>query len=51
MTNKILDDLTDVIDPRFIRIKAVFNVRGGVYTNVECEYRKKGWSPREVVRL
>ena len=51
VTNKILDDLVDAMNPRFIRLKAVFNVRGGVYTNVECEYRKEGWSPREVVRL
>ena len=51
VTNKILDDLVEAMDPRFIRLKAVFNVRGGVYTNVECEYRKEGWSPREVVSL
>ena len=51
VTNKILDDLVEVMDPRFIRLKAVFNVRGGVYTNVECEHRKDGWKPREVVSL
>ena len=51
VTNKILDDLVEAMDPRFIRLKAVFNVRGGVYTNVECEYRKEGWSQREVVSL
>ena len=51
VTNKILDDLVDAMNPRFIRLKAVFNVRGGVYTNVECEHRKEGWNPREVVRL
>ena len=51
VTNKIMDDLVEVMNPRFIRLKAVFNVRGGVYTNVECEHRKEGWSPREVVSL
>tara|TARA_B100000795_G_scaffold258207_1_gene232107 strand:+ start:1660 stop:2085 length:426 start_codon:yes stop_codon:yes gene_type:complete len=51
VTNKILDDLVDVMHPRFIRLKAVFNVRGGVYTNIECEYRKDGWKPRDVVIL
>ena len=51
VTNKILDDLVDIMNPRFIRLKAVFNVRGGVYTNVECEYRQEGWNPREVVSL
>ena len=51
VTNKIMDDLVEVMNPRFIRLKAVFNVRGGVYTNVECEHRKEGWSPREVVSI
>jgi 7-cyano-7-deazaguanine reductase len=51
VTNKMLDDLVEAMNPRFIRLKAVFNVRGGVYTNVECEHRKEGWNPREVVSL
>ena len=51
VTNKILDDLVAVLDPRFIRVKAVFNVRGGVYTNVECEHRQNGWTPRDLVTL
>ena len=51
VTNKILDDLVEVMNPRFIRLKAIFNVRGGVYTNIECEHRKDGWKPREVVSL
>ena len=51
VTNKMLDDLVDAMNPRFIRLKAVFNVRGGVYTNVECEHRQKGWTPGEVVSL
>ena len=51
VTNKMLDDLIDAMNPRFIRLKAVFNVRGGVNTNVECEHRQEGWNPREVVRL
>ena len=46
-----LDDLVEALNPRFIRLKAIFNVRGGVYTNIECEYRKDGWIPREVVSL
>ena len=51
VTNKMLDDLVDVLDPRFIRLKAVFNVRGGVYTNVECEHRQNGRTPRDIVTL
>ena len=28
VTNKMLDDLVEAMNPRFIRLKAVFNVRG-----------------------
>ena len=51
VTNQILDDLVDVLDPRFMRLKAIFNVRGGIYTSVETEYRQKNWLPRDVVSL
>ena len=51
VTNQILDDLVAAIDPRFMRLKAIFNVRGGIYTTVESEYRQKNWLPRDVVSL
>ena len=38
VTNRILDDLVDALSPRYARLTAVFNVRGGVYTTVEAEY-------------
>jgi 7-cyano-7-deazaguanine reductase len=38
VTNRILDDLVAVLQPRFARLNATFNVRGGVYTSVEAEY-------------
>ena len=31
--------------PRFLRITAKWNVRGGIYTNVVAEHRQKGWQP------
>jgi 7-cyano-7-deazaguanine reductase len=40
VTNRILDDLVATIRPRYAKITAVFNVRGGVYTTVEAEHRK-----------
>ena len=43
VTNKILDDLVRAIEPRFMRLEAKFNVRGGIYTTVIAEHRKKGW--------
>ena len=35
-----LDDLVATIQPRYAKLTAVFNVRGGVYTTVEAEHRK-----------
>ena len=51
VTNQILDDLVAALNPRFIRLKAIFNVRGGIYTTVESEHRQKNWLPRDVVSL
>lgn len=51
VTNQILADLRDRLDPRFIRVTARFNVRGGLYTSVVAEHRKKGWSPPSPVNL
>ena len=51
VTNDILDDIVRATDPRFIRITAKWYVRGGIYTNVVAEHRKKGWKPEPVVQL
>jgi 7-cyano-7-deazaguanine reductase len=51
VTNTILDDIVQATDPRFIRITAKWNVRGGIYTSVVAEHRKKGWKPAAVVTV
>jgi 7-cyano-7-deazaguanine reductase len=51
VTNDILDDIVKVTAPRFIRITAKWYVRGGIYTNVVAEHRKRGWNPQPVVVL
>ena len=43
VTNRILDDLVRATQPRLMRLEARFNVRGGIYTTVVAEHRKKGW--------
>jgi 7-cyano-7-deazaguanine reductase len=43
VTNKILDDLASKTRPRYMRLAARFNVRGGIFTTVIAEHRKKGW--------
>ena len=45
VTNRILDDLVRATRPRFMRLTARFNVRGGIFTDVVVEHRKKGWKP------
>ncbi len=51
VTNQILDDLVDITKPRFMRLKAIFNVRGGIYTTVVAEHRLEGWLPQNIVTL
>ncbi len=51
VTNRILDDLVRATAPRFMRITGVFNVRGGIYTDVVAEYRKPGWVAPQPVTL
>ena len=51
VTNRILDDLVRVLDPRFMRLTAKFYVRGGIFTNVVAEHRKPSWHPQPRVEL
>ncbi|MEW5888070.1 MAG: preQ(1) synthase [Pseudomonadota bacterium] len=51
VTNRILDDLVRATRPRYMRLTAKFYVRGGIFTNVMAEHRKKGWKPAEPVPL
>ncbi len=51
VTNRILDDLVAATRPRFMRLTADFNVRGGIYTKVVAEYRDPDWQAPEPVRL
>ena len=44
VTNEILDRLVAATQPRFMRLSARFNVRGGIYTSVAVEHRSPGWS-------
>ena len=43
LTNKILDDLVEVLAPRYIRLTADFNVRGGIYTTITAEHQSSDW--------
>lgn len=51
VTNRILDDLASATHPRFMRLTAKFFVRGGIFTTVVAERRKKGWKPQPRIDL
>ena len=51
VTNRILADLAAACAPRFMRVRAEFNVRGGIYTTVVAEHRQPGWEPPPTVTL
>jgi 7-cyano-7-deazaguanine reductase len=51
VTNRILGDLVAACQPRFMRLRAEFNVRGGIYTDVVVEHRRDGWNPAPAVDL
>ena len=43
VTNRIADDLVRALRPRYLRLTARFNVRGGIAPSVVAEHRKRGW--------
>ena len=45
VTNRVLDDLVRSLAPRMMRVTAKFFVRGGIFTTVVAEHRKRGWKP------
>lgn len=51
ITNKILQALASLTEPRFMRLSANFNVRGGIYTSVTVEHRMPGWDSANPVQL
>ena len=51
VTNQILSDLVAAISPRFMRVTADFNVRGGVYTRIVAEHRAADWQAPQPVEL
>ena len=45
VTNAMLDDVVAACAPRYARMTAAFNVRGGTYPTIITEYRQTGWTP------
>ena len=51
VTNEILGHLVAALTPRFMRLLAEFNVRGGIYTSVVAEHRQSGWTGATPITL
>ncbi len=51
VTNTVLDDIVRATDARFVRVTAKWYVRGGIYTSIVAEHRKKGWKPQPRIEL
>jgi 7-cyano-7-deazaguanine reductase len=51
VTNQIADALAAATRPRYMRLSARFNVRGGIYTTVVATRRQPGWTPEPPVSL
>jgi 7-cyano-7-deazaguanine reductase len=51
VTNQIVDDLVGALAPRYLRLTAKWYVRGGIFTTVVAEHRKRGWKPAPRVEL
>ena len=51
VTNRMLDDLVRATRPRYMRLEARFNVRGGIFTSVLAEHRRRGWRALSPVAL
>ena len=43
VTNQICNDITNVINPNNLKVKAKFNIRGGIYTTIECFKTVNNW--------
>ena len=44
VTNRILDELISLVQPRFLKLRADFNVRGGTYPVITSIHKLEGWS-------
>jgi 7-cyano-7-deazaguanine reductase len=51
VTNQIVGRLAALLDPRFLRLTARFNVRGGITTTIVAEHRAAGWKAPAMVSL
>ena len=50
ITGEIYNEIMSLLSPRYLNLKSKFNVRGGIYTDVEFTHRNPGWSPSNKIK-
>lgn len=50
MSNRIADDLIQLIQPRYLRLLGRWYVRGGITTDLLIEYRQSGWENSDILQ-
>ena len=50
VTGIIYGDLMEILSPRYLHFKSKFNVRGGIYTDVEFIHRNPDWKPTNKIK-
>ena len=43
VTNQICNDITNVINPNYLKVKVKFNIRWAIYTTIECFKTVNNW--------
>lgn len=50
MSNRIADDLIQLIQPRYLRLLGRWYVRGGITTDLLIEHRQSGWENPDILQ-
>ena len=49
MSNRIADDIIQLIQPRYLRLLGRWYVRGGISTDLLIEHRQPGWDSPDIL--
>ena len=50
VTGMIFEHLMALLSPRYLNFISKFNVRGGIYTDVEFTHQNDNWKPKNKIR-
>ena len=50
VTGRIYEHLMELLTPRYLHFKSKFNVRGGIYTDIEFKHQNTEWTPKNKIK-